>query len=200
MDVFEWQLTWKCTTSESELAGIVSLGTFLKSSLNLQSAEVWVCSVRKIRTNVRAGQGGSEEAQSILLNAYFSQVGGNRKSCWVFIFHFPLSPTLSGPELSQWRWLWQRGQRAGAEGLRLPPLLHHQYVPVPAGFSPLLLPGARVQAAGAAPVLGHCGAESTEICSVPTRVNQALPLQMNTAVTKEKPEVDIQTGINLHNP
>lgn len=49
-------------------------------------------------------------------------------------------------------------------------------------------------------MLGHCGAESTEICSVPTRVNQALPLQMNTAVTKEKPEVDIQTGINLHNP
>lgn len=37
----------------------------------------------------------------------------------------------------------------------------------------------------------QCGGESAQICSVPNRVNQALPLQINTAVTKEEPEVDI---------
>lgn len=32
----------------------------------------------------------------------------------------------SGPQLCQRRWLWQWRQRAGAEGLRLPPLFHDQ--------------------------------------------------------------------------
>jgi len=68
-----------------------------------------------------------------VINGYFSHVGRNRKSCRVFSFPFSSSSLVlylfSGLELGQRRWLWQRGQWTGTEGLRLSPLLHNQYAP-----------------------------------------------------------------------
>lgn len=76
-----------------------------------------------------------------VINGYFSEVRGKMKSCWVYFSFSSCSLVLSvssGPELGQRRWLWQRGQRTGAEGLRLSSLLHHQYVPHPLlPFSPV---------------------------------------------------------------